>query len=178
MKGRPMVRKSELVGTILVPAGEYTDRSFECAAWHVTVRVEEQRVPVYLIRTSLWQPESFFWKAVGVVTDAHLASYFCGNRIGDDDPAGKAAVGTPRDHGFRAPATHKRIARMLDEQGFELALGYEWIAQPETWDRLWADHHLTVAIKYHETWQDIDRRVNGEQLRALGTPALVAQIRN
>lgn len=78
------------IGWLNVPAHEYTNASYECAAWSSTMQVPEQRVP--LMFDGYWLLAS----ASATVTQDYFQSLYCGQRIGEvydrKQNAGKATA--------------------------------------------------------------------------------------
>jgi hypothetical protein len=159
---------SEKIGTIALPAQQQTEH-YEYAAWFRTYDCLEQISDVYLTRSPEGRPQMIHYGMTGVCVDAHLASYFCGNRISNDDPAGRAAIGKPGTfsrsiYAYQLPANLK------------LDAGYEWLSDESKWDREMADRKLREAIKYHTNIDRLAREININFLRKNGSPELVSQV--
>lgn len=69
------------VGWLQVPAHDYHDASYECAAWWQVVAIPAQRVPV-MLRTSWEGRQTLHATAYGTVISAYFGSLYCGMPIG------------------------------------------------------------------------------------------------
>lgn len=144
--------------------------SYEVAAWFKAYDCPRQTVDVFLSKTGDGWPQFLSYTLKGKCVDACLISMFGGVAYGTD-PAGREAIGKEGNVcvNVRAYYAHKMKDLELEDE-------YKWLLDENSWPREVANEKLRKAIENGWTWDVLNRMVNTEWLKNVGSPELVEQV--